>query len=158
MMATFAYDYYCKSDLLIASVDSSQFYPSFACDQFFQWLILQLHTVHFVNRGEVSFKSGTFTREKCNYWHYFKRYYNNFAQKGAILSAWHSKASLCDKMLKKVPKVAVLRPICSELGRDFVYSNEMHSELDRCFRWSVSLWFYFSERQSAHFEVEKTYQ
>ena len=29
-------------------------------------------------------------------------------------------------MLKKVPKVAVLRPICSDLGRDSLYSNEMH--------------------------------
>ena len=30
-------------------------------------------------------------------------------------------------MLQKVPKVAVLRSICSDLGRDSVYSNEMHS-------------------------------
>ena len=29
-------------------------------------------------------------------------------------------------MLKKVPKVAVLPPICSDLGRDSLYSNEMH--------------------------------
>ena len=30
-------------------------------------------------------------------------------------------------MLKKVPKVAVLRSICSDVVRDSVYSNEMHS-------------------------------
>ena len=30
-------------------------------------------------------------------------------------------------MLKKVPKVAVLLSICSDLGRDSVCSKEMHS-------------------------------
>ena len=30
-------------------------------------------------------------------------------------------------MLKKIPKVAVLRSVYSDLGRDYVYSNEMHS-------------------------------
>ena len=35
--------------------------------------------------------------------------------------------SLQTKMLKKVPKAAVLRYISSDLGRDSVDSNEMHS-------------------------------
>ena len=38
-----------------------------------------------------------------------------------------SQLSLHHKMLKKVPKVADLRSLCSDLGRDSVYSNEMHS-------------------------------
>ena len=32
-------------------------------------------------------------------------------------------------MFKKVPKVAVLRSLCSVLGGDSVYSTEMHSGL-----------------------------
>ena len=39
--------------------------------------------------------------------------------------------SLHNEMVKKVPKVAVLRSICSDLGQDSVYSNEMHSGISR---------------------------
>ena len=37
------------------------------------------------------------------------------------------KVSLHNKILKKVPKVVVLRSICFDLERDSVYSNKMHS-------------------------------
>ena len=36
-----------------------------------------------------------------------------------------------NKMLKKVPKAAVLQSKCSDLERDSLYSNEMHSDIEK---------------------------
>ena len=47
-------------------------------------------------------------------------------------------------MFKKVPKVAGLRYISSDLGRDSVYSNEMHSEIVTI-RNSNECWYYFQK-------------
>ena len=83
--------------------------------------------MHFVIRREVSFKIGTFIRQNCNYCYFFQRYDDDFTQEDSLLITRNFEYFFSNIMFKKVPKVEGLRYISSDLGRESVYSNEMHS-------------------------------
>ena len=54
-------------------------------------------------------------------------FFHEFTQRGVLIPARNFRLCLQTKVIKKVPKVAVLWSVCSDLGRDSVYSYEMHS-------------------------------
>ena len=87
--------------------------------------------LHFVNRGEVSLRLEHLNdKTATNISNFLRgtRYDEDFTQKDSLPSASNSKIILYNKILKKVTKVAILKYISSNHGRNSLFSKARFPE------------------------------
>ena len=101
------------TELKVLALDDSDFCPSLFQKLPYSLFISLLYMESRLRSEHLYSKTATIGT-------FFKNYDDNFTDKCALLSAWNFQVSLYHVMLKKVPKVADLRPLCSDLGRDSV--------------------------------------